>query len=189
MNIPEESYLTGIWEVDEADEYHAKELVRDYHANRTVCRARQRKLLAYRFCFLVMLMPLFFYFVDEFFQKDLANYMAVISLVYTLFSLYFVLFPKNLRIPALGSLIYLAEVFRLRDWTLVLPNWIPIIILNALAHFYDKDRKWLSEQAGFPEFHDITVRVKKADPFTERSIPPAAEPAEDPYKDILSSLQ
>ena len=189
MNIPEETYLTGIWEVDAADEFEAKETARDCHANRTVCLAKQKKLPIYRFCFIVMLMPLFCYFADEFFQKDLDSYMAVISVVYTLLAVYFVLFRKNLRIPALGSLVYLAEVFRLDDWSAIIPTWIPILLLNGIAYFYDKDRTWLEMQPGFPAFHDIIVRVKEAYALTERDVPPAAEPADDPYKDILSSLQ
>lgn len=181
--------MTGIWEVDAADEFRAKEAARDYHANRTVCLAKQRKLPVYRFCFVVMLMPLFCYFADEFFQKDLSSYMAVISIVYTLCALYFVLFRKELRIPALGSLIYLAEVFRLDDWSAIIPTWIPLLLLNGIAHFYDRDRKWLAEQPGFPEFHDITVRVKEQYLLNERELPPPSAPADDPYKDILSPLR
>ena len=188
MKIPETAYLTGILEVSEKDEFDAKEAARDYHANRTVCLATQKKLPVYRFCFFAMLIPLFCYFIDEFFQKDLGNYMAVISMVYTPVAVYFALFRKELRIPAVGSLIYLAEVFRLDDWTAIIPTWIPILILNVIAFFYDRDRKWLAEQPGFPEFRDITVRVKEQYRLNEREIPPLSEPADDPFADVLGAL-
>ena len=188
MQIPEESYLTGLWEVDAAEEFEAKETARAYHANRSVCLAKQKRLPIWRFCFVVMLVPLFCYFCDEFFQKDLSSYMAVISIVYTLPALYFVLFRKNLRIPAIGSLVFLAEVFRLNDWSAIVPTWIPILLLNGIAYFYDRDRKWLEMQPGFPEFHDIAVRVRAHALQTKRDVPPPSAPEDDPYGDILSPL-
>jgi hypothetical protein len=189
MTIPENSYLTGILEVGEKAEYDAQQAVRRYHANRTVCLAKQKRQPVYRIAFLVMMMPLLAYFVSEFFQKDLSNYMAVIALCYTAAALPFVVLLKNLRIPAGCAWIYSAEVFRLNDASAIIPTLIPVIILNLIAFFYEKDRRWLTEQPGFPEFRDISVRVKEAAALSERDIPPSAGEADDPYSDVLSSLQ
>lgn len=189
MEIPEISYQTGILEVSEKDEYDAQQAVRSYHANRSVCIARQKKLPIYRFAFFVMLLPLFAYFVSEFFQEDLNNYMAIIALCYTLAALPLVLFLKNLHIPAIGAWVYSAEFIRLDDPTAIVPTLIPVIILNLLAYLYEKNRRWLHVQPGYPDFHDITVRVKEAQLLTKREVPPSGEPCDDPYKDVLGSLQ
>lgn len=188
MTIPEDSYQTGIWEVSEKDSYEAKDAARDYHASRTVCLATQKRLPIYRFCFLVMLMPLFGYFFIEFWQADLSNYMAIISVIYTPLAILIVLLRKNLLIPAIGSLVYIAEMFRLDDWTAMIPTTVPIVILCAIAYFYHKEKRWLEAQPGFPDFHDIEVRVKEHRSLSERDVPEAA-PAEDPYADVLSALQ
>lgn len=189
MQIPAASYLTGIWEVAAKEKYDALEAARSYHANRSVCIAKQKRLPVYRFCFLVMLMPLFGYFFAEFWQEDLDNFMAVISAVYTPVAVCLVIFRKNLLVPALGSLLYFAEMFRLDDWTAMIPTTVPIAVLCALAYFYDKDRRWLASQPGFPAFHDIEVRVREERARTERHIPPPSAPAENPFSDVLSSLQ
>ena len=189
MTIPEASYLTGIWEVSEREKYEALEAVRTYHANRSVCLAKQKRLPIFRFCFLVMLMPLFGYFFMEFWQAELNNYMAIISVIYTPIAVCLAVFRKNLLIPAIGSLVYIAEVFRLDDWTAIIPTTVPIAILCALAYFYDKDSRWIKEQPGFPAFHDIEVRVREERLLSSRHVPAASEPAADAFSDVLSSLQ
>lgn len=189
MNIPEGCYLTGIWEVSEQDEFAAKEAARAYHANRSVCLATQKQLPASRFGFIVILVVLCAYYVPEFWQKDLSNYMAVICACYAVVTLFFVLVRKNLAVPAWGSLVFLLEIFRLDDWTAITLNVIPMGVMGALAYFHTKQRRWLIAQPGYPAFHDIEVRVKERFDFAERDVPAPSEPAEDPYKDILSNLQ
>ena len=189
MNIPEESYHSGIWEVSGKEKYNALEAARAYHANRSVCIAKQKRLPIFRFCFLIMMIPLFGYFFTEFWQEDLSNYMAIIALCYTVAALPFVLFLKNLRIPAIGSLVFCAEAFRLDDWTALIPTLVPIVILSAIAYCYEKDRRWIKEQPGFPDFHDIEVRVREERALSERDVPSSSEPEADPYSDVLSSLQ
>ena len=189
MHIPEASYQTGIWEVSEKEKYDALEAARGYHATRSVCIAKQKRLPVYRFCFMVMMMPLFGYFFTEFWQQDLGNYMAVIALCYTAAALPFVLILKDLRIPAIGSLVFCAEALRLDDWTAMIPTLVPIIILGAIAYCYERDRRWIAKQPGFPDFHDIEVRVREERTLIERDVPPASGPAEDPYSDVLDSLQ
>ena len=189
-DIPADAYVTGIWEVSAKDEYDAREIVRTYHANRSICLVKQKRLSVFRVCFMVLLMPLFGYFITEFWQEDLDNYMAVISTVYTAFALFCVIFLKNLAIPAAGSLIYSAEALRLDDITAIIPTLVPIVLMCALAFYYERDRRWIGSQPGFPAFHDIEVRVKEARMLTERNVPPPEDPpAEDPYNDILSRLQ
>ena len=190
MHIPAEAYLTGIWEVSAKEKYEALEAARDYHANRSVCLAKQKRLPIYRICFLVMLLPLFGYFFSEFWQEELNSYMAIISTVYTPIALFFVIFRKNLFVPSLGSLVYIAEMFRLDDWTAIIPTTVPIAILCAIMYCYERDRRWLAEQPGFPAFHDVEVRVREEQMLTEREVPPPSAPVtDDPYSGILSDLQ
>lgn len=189
MTIPEAAYLTGNWEVSEKEKYEALDAARTYHANRSVCLARQKHLPIYRLCFLIMLMPLFGYFLTEFWQEDLNHYMAIISVIYTPVAVCLAGIRKNLLIPAIGAWVYSAEFIRLDDPTAIVPTLIPVIILNLLAYLYEKNRRWLHVQPGYPDFHDITVRVKEEQLLTKREVPPSGEPCDDPYKDVLSSLQ
>ena len=188
--IPADAYVTGIWEVSGSDEYDARETVRTYHANRSICLARQKRQSLYRIAFMFPLCNLFAYFFMEFFQADLNNDMAIISIIYTPAALFYVIFLKNLAVPAIGSLVYSAEALRLDDITAIIPTLLPIVIMCALAFYHERDRRWLAAQPGFPAFHDIEVRVKEARMQTERNVPPPDDtPAEEPYNDILSSLQ
>lgn len=190
MTIPEESYLTGIWEVSAQDKYEAELAVRSYYASCTVCLAKKQKLPIYRICFLIILVPLLLTYISEFSQSDLSHYMAIIALVYTLPALFFVIARKDLGIPAWGSLVFLAECFRFDDWTAIISIIVPLGIMGTLAYFHERDRRFLTGQPGYPDFHAIEVRVPEERDRTEREIPPPAEsPAEDPYRDILSPLQ
>lgn len=188
FNIPEAAYQTGILEVSEAERYEAEEAVRSYHANRSVCLAKQKRQPFFRIGFLLPVAYTAVYYITEFWQADLNNYMAIISLCYTLLALFFVLFRKNLRIPGIVSLVYLAEMFRLDAFAKLLPTLVPIILLNAIAFFYEKDRRFLKESPGYPDFHDIQVKIKEDSLRTARNIPDYATPAEDPYKDVLSAV-
>ena len=58
-----------------------------------------------------------------------------------------------------------------------------------ICYRFDRDKRWLEQQPGYPEFHDILVYRESDDALTERDIPPLDTAAEDPYKDILSDLQ
>ena len=88
--IPAESYETGRLTVGDEDFYAAEELVRAYHANRSICLRKQYLQNIYRIVFVVMLVPLACYFISEFFQPSISPYMAIISTVYTVFALFFV---------------------------------------------------------------------------------------------------
>ncbi|MBR3630819.1 MAG: hypothetical protein IKN55_10195 [Oscillospiraceae bacterium] len=188
FNIPEESFQTGILAVREQEEYAARKALHDYDANRRVCFEKQKHQQILRICFVVMMMPLFFYFVAEFFQKDLNNYMAIIAACYTAIALPLVLFLKNLRIPAVASLVFCAEMFRLDDWTALIPTLVPIVILNLLAFFYDRNKRFLAESPGFPDFPVITLQIKEQQRLSERDVPAAEASAADPYSDILSAV-
>lgn len=187
--IPAESYETGRLTVGDEDFYAAEELVRAYHANRSICLRKQYLQNIYRIVFVVMLVPLACYFISEFFQPSISPYMAIISTVYTVFALFFVLVRKELLIPGIASLVYLAEAFRLDDPSAIIPTAIPAVILCVIGYRFDRDKRWLEQQPGYPKFHDILVYRESDDALTERDIPPLDTAAEDPYKDILSDLQ
>lgn len=188
MTIPEEAYLTGIWEVDDKERYEAEDVVRTYQQSRTPNISRLKSLPAYRIGFMLIVGLAFVDFFPQLFDPDATGYIAVIDLLFTALSVIFVIFLKKLTVPAIASVAFLVELIRVGDWYALGATIVGILICNAVAFFYNREVRYLKTQPGYPDFHSVQVKVTEDMALTERDVPESTAPSKDPYADMLSPL-
>ena len=192
MKIPFDSYETGELTVLAKDEFEAMDAVRNYHADRTICLAKQKKQFLYRFVFVIAMLPLILEPCYTYFKLREERILCFLAIGLALVTFVCVMFLKRLYIPAVCSLVFLVQVFREDVMGLLFCVLFPVGICCALAYVYERDRRYLRKSPGYPDFHPITLHVLREEsrPGSLDPVPEEPEePADDPYADILSPLQ